>query len=135
MQLSVGEWGGVVAWMRMMGADSVDYHEHTVAGRGDDPVAASAEYYASRGESLMSWGGSGRGLLGLNGEVDPGGYRALFGVGGAHDPRTGRRLVGCLRPGLELVISPHLSRIRHNGGTGYPFNRSSLARWRLRGLV
>ena len=98
-----------VAWMRMMGADSVDYHEHTVAGRGDDPVAASGEYYASRGETPMSWGGSGRGPLGLEGEVDIADYRALFGIGGAHDPRTGRRLVGCLRPGLELVISPHKS--------------------------
>ncbi|MGD0876310.1 MAG: MobF family relaxase, partial [Acidimicrobiales bacterium] len=95
--------------MRMMGADSVDYHEHTVAGRGDDPVAASGEYYASRGETPMSWGGSGRGLLGLAGEVDIADYRALFGIGGAHDPRTGRRLVGCLRPGLELVVSPHKS--------------------------
>ena len=45
----------------MMGADSVEYHEHTVAGRGDDPVAASGEYYASRGETPMSWGGSGVG--------------------------------------------------------------------------
>jgi len=65
-----------VAWMRMMGADSVEYHEHTVAGRGDDPVAASGEYYASRGETPMSWGGSGRGLLGLAGEVDLADYRA-----------------------------------------------------------
>jgi conjugative relaxase-like TrwC/TraI family protein len=95
--------------MRMMGADSVDYHEHTVAGRRDDPVAASGEYYSSRGETPMSWGGSGRGLLDLEGEVDLADYRALFGVGGAHDPRTGRRLVGCLRPGLELVVSPHKS--------------------------
>ena len=93
----------------MMGADSVEYHEHTVAGRGDDPVAASGEYYASRGETPMSWGGSGRGPLGLDGEVDIADYRALFGIGGAHDPRTGRRLVACLRPGLELVVSPHKS--------------------------
>ena len=57
----------------------------------------------------MSWGGSGRGLLDLNGEVDLADYRALFGIGGAHDPRSGRRLVGCLRPGLEIVISPHKS--------------------------
>ena len=98
-----------MAWMRMMGADSVDYHEHTVAGRGDDPVTASGEYYASRGETPMSWGGSGCGLLGLDGEVDLADYRAVFGIGGAHDPRTGRRLVGCRRPGLELVISPHKS--------------------------
>ena len=109
MQLSVGRGVVRVAWMRMMGADSVEYHEHTVAGRGDDPVAASGEYYASRGETPMSWGGSGRGLLGLAGEVDLADYRALFGIGGAHDPRTGRRLVACLRPGLELVVSPHKS--------------------------
>jgi conjugative relaxase-like TrwC/TraI family protein len=98
-----------VAWMRMMGVDSVEYHEHTVAGRGDDPVAASGEYYSSRGETPMSWGGSGCMLLGLAGEVDLADYRAVFGTGGAHDPRTGRRLVGCLRPVLELVISPHKS--------------------------
>ncbi|MGO9963105.1 MAG: MobF family relaxase, partial [Acidimicrobiales bacterium] len=109
MQLSVGKEVVRVAWMRMMGADSVEYHEHTVAGRGDDPVAASGEYYASRGETPMSWGGSGPGLLGLEGEVDLADYRAIFGIGGAHDPRTGRRLVGCLRPGLELVVSPHKS--------------------------
>jgi conjugative relaxase-like TrwC/TraI family protein len=109
LQLSVGKEVVSVAWMRMMGADSVDYHERTVAGRGDDPVAASGEYYSSRGETPMSWGGSGCGLLGLVGEVDLADYRAVFGIGGAHDPRTGRRLVGCLRPGLELVISPHKS--------------------------
>ena len=57
----------------------------------------------------MTWGGSGRGLLGLEGEVDLGDYRAVFGVGGAHDPASGRRLVGCRRPGLELVVSPHKS--------------------------
>ncbi|MGA2530411.1 MAG: MobF family relaxase [Acidimicrobiales bacterium] len=109
MQLSVGKEVVHVAWMRMMGADSVEYHEHTVAGRGDDPVAASGEYYSSRGETPMSWGGSGRELLDLAGEVDLADYRAVFGIGGAHNPRTGRRLVGCLRPGLELVISPHKS--------------------------
>ncbi|MGD0595859.1 MAG: MobF family relaxase, partial [Acidimicrobiales bacterium] len=95
--------------MRMMGVDSVEYHEHTVAGRGDDPVAAAAAYYASRGETPMTWGGSGRGLLGLEGEVELGDYRAVFGVGGAHDPVSGRRLVGCRRPGLELVVSSHKS--------------------------
>jgi conjugative relaxase-like TrwC/TraI family protein len=95
--------------MRMMGADSVEYHEHAVAGRGDDPVVAAAAYYASRGETPMAWGGLGRTLLGLDGEVDLADYRALFGAGGAHDPSTGSRLVGCRRPGLELVVSPHKS--------------------------
>ena len=92
--------------MRMMGVDSVVYHEHTVAGRADDPVAAAAAYYASRVETPMVWGGSGRVRLGLGGEVDLADYRAVFGVDGARDPATGSRLVGCRRPGLELVVSP-----------------------------
>ena len=91
------------------GSRLVEYHEHTVAGRGDDPVAASGEYYASRGRLRSPGGAPGPGLLGLAGEVDLADYRAVFGIGGAHDPRTGRRLVGCLRPGLELVVSPHKS--------------------------
>jgi len=77
----------------------------TVAGRGDDPVAASGEYYASRGETPMSWGGSGRGPLGLDGEVDLADYRPFFGIGGAHDLAP-VRVCGFLRPGLELVVSP-----------------------------
>ena len=98
-----------MAWMSMMGVDSVEYHEQTVAGRADDPVMAAAAYYASRGETPMTWGGRGCRLLGLDGEVDLGDYRAIFGAGGAHDPNTGTRLVGCRRPGLELVVSPHKS--------------------------
>jgi conjugative relaxase-like TrwC/TraI family protein len=92
--------------MAMMGQDSVAYHEHAVAGRGDDPVAAAAAYYASRGETPMLWGGAGRALLGLDGAVDLADYRAVFGIGGARHPRSGERLVRCTRPGLELVISP-----------------------------
>lgn len=91
----------------MMGVDSVAYHEHTVAGRGDDPVANALDYYASRGETPMMWGGSGRLDTGLDGEVDLADWRAIFGPGGAHDPLTGERLVACRRPGMELVISPH----------------------------
>jgi hypothetical protein len=93
-----------VAWMRMMGIDSVVYHEHTVAGRADDPVAAAA-YYDSREATPMMWGGSGRVRLGLEGEVDLADYRAVFGVDGARHPATGTRLVACRRPGLELVVS------------------------------
>ena len=95
--------------MMMMGVDSVEYHEHTVAGRTDDPVTAAAAYYASRGETPMTWGGQGCSELGLSGEVDLSDYRAIFGVGGAHDPNSGTRLVACRRPGLELVVSPHKS--------------------------
>ena len=92
--------------MRLMGAHSVAYHEHTVVGRGDDPVANAHEYYASRGETPMSWGGSGAALLGLEGEVDMSDWRALFGAGGPHHPDSGERLVACMRPGMELVVSP-----------------------------
>ena len=98
-----------MAWMRMMGVDSVEYHEHTIAGRADDPVAAAADYYASRGETPMTWGGQACHLLDLDGEVDLTDYRAIFGTGGAHDPRTRQRLVACRRPGLEIVVSPHKS--------------------------
>jgi conjugative relaxase-like TrwC/TraI family protein len=90
----------------MMGAHSVAYHEHTVAGRGDDPVANALDYYASRGETPMSWGGSGASLLGLEGEVDMANWRALFGAGGPRHPDSSERLVACMRPGMELVVSP-----------------------------
>ena len=93
----------------MMGADSVAYHEHTVLGRGDDPVSAALDYYASRGETPMVWGGQGRLDLGLDGELDLADWRAVFAAGGAVHPRSGERLVGCRRPGMELVISPHKS--------------------------
>jgi conjugative relaxase-like TrwC/TraI family protein len=93
--------------MRMMGAESVGYHEHTVAGRGDDPVSGALDYYASRNETPMRWGGSGAAWLGLDGEVDLDEWRAVFATGGAHHPLSGERLVGCMRPGMEIVVSPH----------------------------
>ena len=93
--------------MRMMGAESVGYHEHAVLGRSGDPVAGALGYYASRGETPMAWGGSGAELLGLQGEVDIDDWRAVFATGGAYHPVTHARLVACMRPGIELVISPH----------------------------
>ena len=60
------------------GGRLVAYHEHTVAGRGDDPVANALGYYASRGETPMFWGGSGAVLLGLEGEVDMADWRAAL---------------------------------------------------------
>ena len=95
--------------MRMMGADSVGYHERTVLGREDDPVGKALEYYASRGETPMTWGGAGAAWLGLDGEVDLAEWRAVFGTGGARHPDGGERLVHCMRPGMELVVSPHKS--------------------------
>src|SRR5271163_545656 len=95
--------------MRMMGAESVEYHRSTVLGRGDDYPGMALEYYASRGETPLAWGGSGRAGLGLEGAVSPENYEAVFGQGGAKDPRTGERLVKTHRPGMEVVISAHKS--------------------------
>jgi hypothetical protein len=48
-------------------------------------------------------------LLGLGGEVDLDECRADFATDGAHHPETFERLVACMRPRVELVISPHKS--------------------------
>ncbi len=98
-----------MAWMRMMGADSVDYHRETVFDRGDDHPGAALAYYAERGESPLSWGGAGAARLGLEGHVRPEHYEDLFGPGGAQDPITGERLAATKRPGMELVVSAHKS--------------------------
>ena len=95
--------------MRMMGAESVEYHRATVLGRADDHPGMAMEYYASRGETPLVWGGSGAAGLGLSGSVTPEAYEAVFGVGGAREPRTRERLVQTRRPGMEVVISAHKS--------------------------
>jgi conjugative relaxase-like TrwC/TraI family protein len=95
--------------MRMMGADSVAYHEANVANRADDHAGAALDYYGSRGETPLRWGGSAAHLLGVEGEATPESYRAVFGPGGACLPRTGAKLVSTRRPGIELVVSPHKS--------------------------
>jgi conjugative relaxase-like TrwC/TraI family protein len=95
--------------MRMMGADSVDYHRATVMERGDDHPGQALDYYASRGETPLMWGGSGAEALGLSGAVTHEAYEAIYGAGGAVDPTTGTRLVRTTRPGMELVISAHKS--------------------------
>jgi len=102
--------------MRMMGAESVEYHRSTVVGRGDDYPGMALDYYASRGETSLVWGGSGRAGLGLEGAVSPEGYEAIFGPGGARDPKTSERLVRTRRPGMEVVISAHLCRFPHKAG-------------------
>ena len=93
----------------MMGADSVAYHRETIIERGDDFPGAGLEYYASRGETPLLWGGMGAESLGLVGPVDSPSYDAIYGPGGACDPRTGERLVNAKRPGMELVIAAHKS--------------------------
>ncbi len=98
-----------MAWMAMMGADSVEYHRATVMDRQDDHPGAALAYYASGGETPLVWGGGGAAGLGLAGQVTPGDYELLFGPGGARDPRSGERLVATKRPGLELSVSVHKS--------------------------
>jgi len=93
----------------MMGADSVAYHRETIIERGDDFPGAALEYYASRGETPLLWGGSGAESLGLVGPVDNPSYDALYGPGGARHPRTGEQMVNARRPGMELVIAAHKS--------------------------
>jgi conjugative relaxase-like TrwC/TraI family protein len=99
----------LVAWMRMMGAESVAYHRSTVLERGDDYPGMALAYYASRGETPLRWGGTGAGALGLEGPVTAEAYQAIFGPGGASHPESGQRLVATRRPGMELVISAHKS--------------------------
>ena len=98
-----------MAWMRMMGAESVEYHRATVLGRMDDHPGQVLAYYASRGETPLVWGGAGADALGLAGPVSDDAYEAVFGPGGARHPGTGERLVSVRRPGMELVISAHKS--------------------------
>ena len=61
---------------------------------------------ASRGETPLAWGGSGKPLgLGLSRAFTLEAYEALFGPGGAKDPRIGDHLVQTRRPGMEIAIS------------------------------
>jgi len=92
-----------------MGVDEVAYHQATVVGRGDDHPGRALDYYGSRGETPLRWGGAGAARLGLTGEVTPEAYEAAFGPGGFTDPLLGRRLVSTRRPGFELVVSAHKS--------------------------
>lgn len=98
-----------MAWFRRMGVDEIAYHQATVVGRGDDHPGQALDYYGSRGETPLRWGGAGAARLGLTGEVTPAGYEAAFGPGGFTDPLLGRRLVSTQRPGFELVVSAHKS--------------------------
>ena len=58
--------------MRMLGAESVEYHRATVLGRADDDPGMAMEYYASRRDTPLSSGGSGAAALGLAGPVRAG---------------------------------------------------------------
>ena len=98
-----------MAWFRPMGAAEVAYHQETVVGRADDHPGAALDYYGSRGETPLRWGGAGAARLGLEGEVTAEAYEAAFGPGGFTLPGTDERLVVTRRPGFELVVSAHKS--------------------------
>ena len=87
-----------MAWFRPMGADEVAYHQATVVGRDDDHPGAALDYYGSRGETPLRWGGAGAARLGLAGEVTPEAYEAAFGPGGFRRPDD-RRAAGGRRSG------------------------------------
>ncbi len=95
--------------MRMMGAESVEYHRETVLGRADDHPGAALGYYASRGETPLRWGGAGAERFGLVGTVEDEAYEAIFGPGGPVDPAFGVRLAATKRPGMELIVAAHKS--------------------------
>jgi conjugative relaxase-like TrwC/TraI family protein len=99
----------LMAWFRPMGAAEVAYHQETVVGRADDHPGAALDYYGSRGETPLRWGGTGAARFGLKGEVTAEAYEATFGPGGFTLPGTGERLVATKRPGFELVVSAHKS--------------------------
>jgi conjugative relaxase-like TrwC/TraI family protein len=96
-----------MAWFRMMGVDSVEYHRATVLDRDDDHAGQAVLYYGSRGETPLRWGGALAERLGLVGAVDDAGYDAIFGPGGARDPHLGARFTKTKRPGVELVVAAH----------------------------
>jgi len=97
-----------VAWMRMMEPTrSTTTSTPSPAGVTTRSLPLRVLRLARRDSVVL--GSSGRGPLGLDGEVDIADYRASSASVAPTTPRTGRRLVGCLRPGLELVISPHKS--------------------------
>ena len=98
-----------MAWFRRMGVEQVAYHEATVVGREDDHPGQALDYYGSRGETPLRWGGAGAARLGLEGEVTREAYRLAFGPGGFRDPLTGQQLVRTRRPGFELVVAAHKS--------------------------
>jgi hypothetical protein len=94
-----------------MGSAEVEYHKQTVLERGDDYSGLALEYYGSRGETPLRWGGTGAARLGLSGAVTEDSYERLYGQGGARHPESGARLVSTARPGMELVMSAQLFRI------------------------
>ena len=78
-----------MAWMRMMGADSVRYHGETLLLRLDDHPRWAMAYYASRGETPLMWGGHGARVLHLSGAVTSRRYRG--GVRGGRGPPPRQR--------------------------------------------
>ena len=98
-----------MAWFAVMGAESVAYHEENVLGRADDHPGQALDYYGTRGETPLRWGGAVADHLGLTGEVTPEVFRAVFAPGGCRHPGTDEQLVRTTRPGFDIVVSAHKS--------------------------
>ena len=99
-----------MAWMRMMGAESVAYHRETIIERGDDFPGAALEYYASRGETPLVWGGYGRRVpRSCRCRRQPLLRRHLRPGWGDRPQRPVNGSCHAKRPGMELVIAAHKS--------------------------
>ena len=70
-----------MAWMRMMGAESVAYHRGTVIERADDHPGAALAYYASNHETgRFVWGEEGKDAATLDGFFDELGSEASAAI-------------------------------------------------------
>jgi hypothetical protein len=97
--------------MRMMGADSVEYHRQTVMGRADDFAGQALDYYSSRGETPLIWGGSGAARLGLAGAATGAQYAALYGPGGGRSGVTVSSYEFLTDGGVQRRHPPHPGRL------------------------
>lgn len=83
---------------RMLSDDSYRYHQKSIAEDG----APDFRYLTGRGETPLSWGGSGAGALGLEGRVTEEDYARVFAPGGGVGVQTSRR-------GIEIVFGTRKS--------------------------
>jgi conjugative relaxase-like TrwC/TraI family protein len=86
-----------------MSAGSVAYHRANAQdGRYDNP-GKTLEYYGSRGETPLEWGGNGATHIGLAGRVEQADYDALFRPN-PRDPVTGKTMAATRIRGVEFVV-------------------------------
>lgn len=110
-----------MAWFRMMGAESVEYHRKTVLERGDDHTGRAVAYYGSRGEKPLEQ------LLEVHGRA------------ATSRPASWKSPSRCRAPGVTgdqrtsseteaepaTATPPHGGRPRGPGRGGWPCSKSS----------